>query len=57
MFKYIFVYFIFSLLKEIGLGGTSAWKLCGFDSATTLAVFFEIVNQVSQSVLYCRLTL
>lgn len=30
---------------EIGLGGTSAWKVCGFDSATTIAVFFEIVNQ------------
>ncbi|CAB4036338.1 transport Sec23A-like, partial [Paramuricea clavata] len=30
---------------EIGVGGTSAWKLCGFDSATTLAVFLEIVNQ------------
>ena len=29
------------------MGGTSAWKLCGFDSATTLAVFLEIVNQVS----------
>ena len=36
-----------TLLQEIGVGGTSAWKLCGFDSASTLAVFFEIVNQVS----------
>ena len=33
--------------QEIGVGGTSAWKICGLDSATTLAVFLEIVNQVS----------
>lgn len=30
---------------EIGVGGTCAWKLCGLDPQTTLAVFFEIVNQ------------
>ncbi|XP_046848297.1 protein transport protein Sec23A-like [Xenia sp. Carnegie-2017] len=30
---------------EIGLGGTSSWKLCGFDSSTTLAIFLEVVNQ------------
>ena len=34
--------------KEIGVGGTSAWKLCGFDPSTTYALFFEIVNQVSR---------
>ncbi|XP_068683716.1 protein transport protein Sec23A-like [Montipora capricornis] len=30
---------------EIGVGGTCAWKLCGLDPQTTVAVFFEIVNQ------------
>eukprot|EP00897_Mesotaenium_endlicherianum_P006752 jgi/Mesen1/6104/ME000310S05206 len=27
----------------VGQGGTSAWKLCGLDKSTTLAIFFEIV--------------
>nr|XP_039259214.1 protein transport protein Sec23A-like [Styela clava] len=31
--------------NEIGIGGTSQWKLCGLDSSTTLAIYFEIVNQ------------
>ena len=30
---------------EIGVGGTSAWKLSGLDSSTTLAFFFEVANQ------------
>eukprot|EP00794_Sanderia_malayensis_P019977 gene19977-21935_t len=30
---------------EIGVGGTSAWKLCGVDQGTTLAVFFDVANQ------------
>ncbi|KAA8498136.1 Protein transport protein SEC23 [Porphyridium purpureum] len=29
---------------EIGIGGTSAWRLCSIDPATTLGVYFEIVN-------------
>eukprot|EP00741_Cyanophora_paradoxa_P008894 tig00001408_g8610.t1 len=32
---------------EIGLGGTAAWKIAGLDPATTVAVYFEIVNQHS----------
>lgn len=32
--------------SDIGLGGTSQWKLCTFSPQTTLAFFFEIVNQV-----------
>jgi len=32
---------------EIGLGGTSAWKFCALDSSTTVAVYFEVVNQHS----------
>ena len=27
---------------EVGLGGTSTWKMCGLDTDTTLAVIFEI---------------
>ena len=34
------------LFKEIGVGGTCAWKMCGLEPQTTLGVFFEIVNQV-----------
>ena len=34
--------------QEIGVGGTCAWKVCGLEPQTTLAVFFEIVNQVKK---------
>lgn len=27
---------------EVGLGGTTQWKLCSLDHDTTLAVLFEI---------------
>eukprot|EP01114_Cavostelium_apophysatum_P003749 TRINITY_DN1387_c0_g1_i2.p1 TRINITY_DN1387_c0_g1~~TRINITY_DN1387_c0_g1_i2.p1 ORF type:complete len:751 (+),score=163.69 TRINITY_DN1387_c0_g1_i2:87-2339(+) len=30
---------------EIGVGGTSAWKVNGIDPASTLAFFFEVANQ------------
>ncbi|XP_075223627.1 transport protein Sec23 isoform X2 [Lycorma delicatula] len=30
---------------DIGLGGTSQWKMCTFSPQTTCAFFFEIVNQ------------
>ncbi|CAM6120942.1 unnamed protein product [Calypogeia fissa] len=30
----------------VGQGNTTAWKLCGLDRSTTLAVFFEIVPSV-----------
>merc|ERR1719354_1416754 len=30
---------------EVGVGGTSKWKITGIDPNTTLAVYFEIVNQ------------
>jgi len=33
--------------SEIGLGGTSQWKLCGLDADTTLAVLFEITGNGS----------
>lgn len=35
----------------VGQGNTTAWKMCGLDSSTTLAVFFEIVptQQTSQA--------
>ena len=28
------------------MGGTAAWKICGLDPSTTLAVAFEVSNQV-----------
>ncbi|XP_019627443.1 PREDICTED: protein transport protein Sec23A-like isoform X1 [Branchiostoma belcheri] len=31
--------------NEIGRGGTCKWKMCGFDPTSTLAFFFEVVNQ------------
>uniref|UniRef100_A0A8C9Y757 Protein transport protein SEC23 n=1 Tax=Sander lucioperca TaxID=283035 RepID=A0A8C9Y757_SANLU len=32
--------------NEIGTGGTCQWKICGLDPSTTLALYFEVVNQV-----------
>uniref|UniRef100_A0A8C2ZTH8 Protein transport protein SEC23 n=1 Tax=Cyclopterus lumpus TaxID=8103 RepID=A0A8C2ZTH8_CYCLU len=32
-------------VKEIGTGGTCQWKICGLDPSTTLALYFEVVNQ------------
>eukprot|EP00069_Balaena_mysticetus_P005655 bmy_18132T0 len=32
-------------IKEIGTGGTCQWKICGLSPTTTLAVYFEVVNQ------------
>jgi len=31
--------------NEIGIGGTTAWKLCGLNDTSTLAFFLEVVNQ------------
>lgn len=43
---------------ELGVGGTAAWKIAGVYPNTTLAVFFDIVNQVIivTMILSCRLT-
>ena len=30
---------------EIGIGGTSAWKMCALDAKTTIAFYFECANQ------------
>ena len=35
-----------SPIQEIGIGGTSAWRVCGIDPSTTLAIIFEVANQV-----------
>jgi len=35
---------------EIGIGNTSAWKMCTLGPSTTLAVFFEIANQHGQPI-------
>ncbi|KAG7268728.1 hypothetical protein CRUP_012872 [Coryphaenoides rupestris] len=32
-------------VKEMGVGGTSQWKVCSLSPSTTLAMFFEVVNQ------------
>jgi len=34
-------------VQELGIGGTSQWKICSLDPSTTLAIYFEVVNQVS----------
>ncbi|KAK2531894.1 Sec23b [Columba guinea] len=31
--------------NELGTGGTSQWKICSLDPSTTLAIYFEVVNQ------------
>lgn len=31
---------------EIGISGTSSWKLCGISPNTTLAVYFEVASQI-----------
>uniref|UniRef100_A0AAX7SN97 Protein transport protein SEC23 n=1 Tax=Astatotilapia calliptera TaxID=8154 RepID=A0AAX7SN97_ASTCA len=32
-------------VKELGIGGTSQWKVCGLNPSTTLGIYFEVVNQ------------
>lgn len=39
--------FLFNSVQELGIGGTSQWKICSLDPSTTLAIYFEVVNQVS----------
>ncbi|KAF6132760.1 Sec23-like protein A, COPII coat complex component [Phyllostomus discolor] len=31
--------------NEIGTGGTCQWKICGLSPTTTIAIYFEVVNQ------------
>lgn len=31
--------------QDLGMGGTASWKMCALSPSTTLALFFEIVNQ------------
>uniref|UniRef100_A0AAX7TYF4 Protein transport protein SEC23 n=1 Tax=Astatotilapia calliptera TaxID=8154 RepID=A0AAX7TYF4_ASTCA len=31
--------------NELGIGGTSQWKVCGLNPSTTLGIYFEVVNQ------------
>ena len=35
---------------EIGIGGTSAWRLCSLDRNTTIAAYFEVVNPHSNPI-------
>jgi len=35
---------------EIGMGNTTAWKLCGLDPNATVAFYFEVVNQHSNPI-------
>lgn len=30
---------------EIGMGNTTAWKMCGLDANSTVGIYFEVVNQ------------
>ncbi len=36
--------------QEIGVGGTSAWRVSGVDPTTTLCVVFEVVNQQASAI-------
>uniref|UniRef100_A0A8C6UV00 Protein transport protein SEC23 n=1 Tax=Neogobius melanostomus TaxID=47308 RepID=A0A8C6UV00_9GOBI len=31
--------------NEMGIGGTTQWKVCGLNPSTTLGLYFEVVNQ------------
>uniref|UniRef100_A0A668RQE5 Protein transport protein SEC23 n=1 Tax=Oreochromis aureus TaxID=47969 RepID=A0A668RQE5_OREAU len=31
--------------NDLGIGGTSQWKVCGLNPSTTLGIYFEVVNQ------------
>ena len=31
---------------ELGIGGTSQWKMCGLSNTSTYAFYLEVVNQV-----------
>ncbi len=33
--------------NELGIGGTSAWKICSFDPNSTFAIYFDVVATVS----------
>lgn len=33
--------------NEYGVGGTTAWKICGIDNTTALAVYFDVANHQS----------
>jgi len=35
---------------EIGIGNTSAWRICGLDLNSTVAFYFEVVNQHSNPI-------
>jgi protein transport protein SEC23 len=41
---------------EIGVSGTCAWKFCGISPKTTVAVYFEVANQVCCALLICSAT-
>lgn len=34
-------------VQEMGIGGTSQWKICSLNPSTTLGLYFEVVNQVN----------
>ena len=36
--------------QEVGIGGTTSWKLCGIDNSTSFAIYFEVVNQHGQAI-------
>eukprot|EP00180_Rhodochaete_pulchella_P001270 Plantae.Rhodophyta-Rhodochaete_pulchella.ctg2081.p1 GENE.Plantae.Rhodophyta-Rhodochaete_pulchella.ctg2081~~Plantae.Rhodophyta-Rhodochaete_pulchella.ctg2081.p1 ORF type:complete len:477 (+),score=80.33 Plantae.Rhodophyta-Rhodochaete_pulchella.ctg2081:45-1475(+) len=35
---------------EVGIGNTSAWRLCSLDPSTTIAAYFDITNQHSNPI-------
>ena len=42
---------------EMGMGGTSQWKMCGLYPNGTYAFYFEVVNQVRTFIVIISLLL
>mmetsp|Transcript_54019 Transcript_54019/g.171416 ORF Transcript_54019/g.171416 Transcript_54019/m.171416 type:complete len:780 (-) Transcript_54019:125-2464(-) len=34
---------------QVGLGGTTCWKMCGLDASTTVAVYFEVAANAAEA--------
>ena len=37
-------------IQEIGIGGTTAWKVCSLDSSTSMCFFMEVSNQQTDGI-------
>ena len=44
------IVFLFPVFQEIGVGGTSAWRISGIDPSTTVGLLFEVANQQANNI-------